>query len=393
MAAKATRQRFKPTIGQKVTLFAEKFAVQAHPSAPDMIYAAEGNRARVYRLVRQKDRRAFALKVFMRAYRDAGLVDGTLRLAGLQSLPGMEAASRRVILPDDPIVADFHDLEFAVLIPWISGQTWFDMLAGAEARKLAVDAGQAMWMSRKFLDVMSGLESRGLAHTDIAPGNVMLDRQRSAVELIDLEDMYFPNLQKPAVVNGGSPGYRHRAGQDLWRAEGDRYAGAVLAAELLILGNRDLSPLVTSEGFFRANATVDDARHRYVRAADWLRQVAPEFATLFAASWNSNRLEACPRLSQLRDAVPARVPEVTRSQVARSEVPEIDGVKWEPWATGPGAQQPPPPPPKTDNYALLLIPPVAFGILLCLVSGHPTPAIVLMLMLFGIIFKAMTKKT
>src|SRR5258708_4178142 len=81
MASSATRRRFTPKVDQKITLFSEKFLVQPHPSAPAMIHAAEGTRAKVYRLARQKDKKPFALKVFRHAYRDAGLVQGTLRLA------------------------------------------------------------------------------------------------------------------------------------------------------------------------------------------------------------------------------------------------------------------------------------------------------------------------
>jgi uncharacterized membrane protein len=299
--------RFSPEVHQRLNLFSEIFSVEAHPSVPGMVHASAGSRATVYRLARLTDRRLFALKVFRHAFLDSKLAAGAARLSAVNELPGLEAAARRMVLPSDPIVASYRDLQYAMLIPWIAGTTWFDILSRARAKQAPFAPALSLRLCQAFLQIMSSLESKGLAHTDISPGNVLLDPQHAKVELVDLEEMYFPDAEQK--TSPGSSGYRHPNCQNFWRADGDRYAGAILAAEILVLCNPELALLATGEGFFADNATSDDSRQRYVRAAPWLRQMAPDFAVTFAKAWHSDSLANCPSLTELRDhALTAPVP-------------------------------------------------------------------------------------
>ena len=57
----------------------------------------------------------------------------------------------------------------------------------------------------------------------------------AAVELVDVEQMYSPKMDRPDVLLAGSPGYAaHRTVHSgLWSSYADRFAGAVIIAEML----------------------------------------------------------------------------------------------------------------------------------------------------------------
>lgn len=57
---------------------------------------------------------------------------------------------------------------------------------------------------------------------------------RVPVVLIDLEGFYAPGMIQPQALPSGSAGYAHQqAAGGLWGLKADRFAGAVLLAEML----------------------------------------------------------------------------------------------------------------------------------------------------------------
>jgi serine/threonine protein kinase len=314
-----TRRRFRPKPGHILSLFEEAYEVQRHPAAPQVAYAAEGARAVVFQLSNSKRQELFALKVFKSKYQDPGLEAIVQRLRPLASLGGMRAAERRVVLPPDPAARDFLDLEYAMLMPWIQGKTWFDVLVDVSKGRVGLQAHGAIAICECFLRVMKGLEQRGVAHTDIAPGNVMVNGPE--VQLLDLEDLYLPEVEPPRYQNRGSPGYRHQSvekGGSLHCQEADRYAAAVLAAEILVLANQVLRRDASDDGFFVGHSRTLIGQERYAKAEPWLRSTAPEFAAVFYRSWYAERLLDCPTLSELHQAI----------SLARQRIPRV-----EPWLT------------------------------------------------------------
>jgi serine/threonine protein kinase len=78
-----------------------------------------------------------------------------------------------------------HKLEYAILMPWIGGQTCFDVLQ--QARKcqfLTIDL--SIRACCLFLQIISGIEAAKAAHTDISPSDVIVDIHNDRVELLDL---------------------------------------------------------------------------------------------------------------------------------------------------------------------------------------------------------------
>src|SRR5262249_3032065 len=146
--------------------------VQVHPSAPRMAYAQEGSRATIFQ-VRDQNGNDFALKVFKQAFRDPRQAEIAGHLAEYRQLPGLRAAHRRAVAAGKPPFAPA--LDHAVVMPWIGGKTWFDVLGQVKASDEHLEVRTAVHLCRRVLDVLRMLEARGAAHTDIAAGNVVID--------------------------------------------------------------------------------------------------------------------------------------------------------------------------------------------------------------------------
>jgi serine/threonine protein kinase len=337
---------FDPNPNDSINLFGRTHVVQPHPRAPHMPYSQLAGRAVVHQL-RDEIGGYFALKVFKKQYRDSNLINATQNLKRLESFEGLRAATRRIVMPSDPAARTYRNLEYAMLMSWVHGKTWYDVLGQAQNEGYSLSKPVAIRLCSRFLQIIEGLETAGVAHTDISPGNVSVELVANDVQLLDLEDVYMPGATAPSQQSTGSAGYRHRSGDEgetFWRREGDRYAAAVLAAELLILVNPNLARKATQEGFFRDHSGTSEGRSRFDEAQPWLEEIAPEFAPVFEHSWFASSLEQCSRISELKapikelaDSIPSEKPVITRISDVRT--PPIPGEwgRWEPidWDTEP----------------------------------------------------------
>jgi hypothetical protein len=328
--------RFKPLPNETILIGGQSYTVQPHPMAPTSPFSAEGRRATVYNL-RGVNGQAFAFKVFKKTFRTPALLESATLLARFSSMPGMLAASRTVIGPSDQAAIDCGDLLYSTLMPWIPGSTWNDVLMDAERGRQCYGLDTGMRLCARFLGVMEALEKEGVAHTDIAPGNLTVSVKSAEVQLLDLEDIYVPGIPQPPVRNTGTAGYRHPSadgGQTTWCQEGDRFATAVMAAEMLILSNPVLGRQSSDTGYFGGDHTTAVGAQRFDAAYPFLRSTAPEFAEVFHAAWLSASLDRCPPASALHKAL--------ASAPAPKQSVQVPGVEWGAFAAPP----PPPPPPR-----------------------------------------------
>lgn len=332
--------QFDPKPNDELALFGEVYWVQAHPSAPHIAYSSYAGRATVYQLRRQ-DGEYFALKVFRNQYRSAYLTGSADHLRKVESLAGLQAAQRRFIPPDDPNAQHYRNLAYAMLMPWIQGKTWYDMLEEA-AKGEYLPVNTALHLCNQFLVTMAGLERAGVAHTDLSPGNVVIDLDKLSIQLLDLEDMYLPGVRRPPQPSRGSNGYRHYrgdAGEDCWRPEGDRYAAAVMAAEILILAHSELAHRASDEGYFTNHYFSVTGAERYKAAEGWLKQVAPDFAKAFKRAWIASTLKHCPRIGELEILLRYQTSSTPRestmpivlSSASDHAVKVARRIRWEPW--------------------------------------------------------------
>lgn len=183
-------------------------------SKDNEVFAMEGGEGTIYQLRDSARNGLFALKVLKPSYRRAngghiGRVAATL--AAHKDRPGLFLGNRLCITKAEfpRLIAEYPDLEYAVLMPWLAGKTWTGyMLNTASGRQYT--AQQAYELALTTAIVLFELESRHLAHTDIAGSNIMLLEERKQVHLLDLEGLFWLREPMPARRSHGSPGYQHR---------------------------------------------------------------------------------------------------------------------------------------------------------------------------------------
>jgi hypothetical protein len=350
--------QFKPAALETVEIFGQPWTVQQHPAVNmPTPYAQEGGRATVFQL-RDPYGRPMALKVFKAGFREPSLAHSGSRLAPLSGMEGMAAAERRVVLLPDTAIQRFPALEYALMMPWMEGETWAERLVRANNTGEVLDLAQAVRLCERFLYVVKEIEAIGDAHTDIACGNVVVHLDSGRVDLLDLEDMYIAGWPPPEQKRGGSPDYCHRAGESVICPEGDRFASALLAAEMLLLTRREFVKYASDTGMF-GSMEHGKAHEHFAEMFPTLRLIAPEFAELFERAWNASALAACPRVSELHASVRALA---DRTQPI-APPPVVGGVIWvkpggqnggqqppvEPWRPTPPTRQVAPPPPSSNS--------------------------------------------
>ena len=233
-----------------------------------------------------------ALKVHKETFREGPHVARAVALDPLTREPGVQAAARRVLTQGR--FQGHSDLVNAVVMPFMPGDTLVAMLGrAAEARECPWRPESGLRRAAAFLRVVAALEERGITHSDLSPGNVMLVpagmhyATDEMVELLDLDDVWGRLMPEQAsLVRYGSPGYQLPAGRGTLStacAAGDRFAALVIATELIALGLQATLPLVTEDGIVLPHVPGAGARVEQIQraapdgAAPILRALADAF--------------------------------------------------------------------------------------------------------------------
>jgi uncharacterized RDD family membrane protein YckC len=307
---------FQPRVGDSLEIDGMPLRVAAHPSAPQVPYGQEGRQGTVYCLESSVGMRA--LKVFAPAYRQPSLSDLSDQLRTFSRLPGLEVCDRIAIVPQRhaALLQYFPDLIYAVLMPWIVGPTWFDIVV----QRLPLSSQHSLILARAMTDMLAAMEASGVAHCDISGPNVILPAFASEqgisagdaiAALVDVEQLFAPMMPRPLPVSAASPGYAHRAASaGIWESAGDRFAGAIMLAEMLGWSNEEVRSASAGEAYFeQGELQMDSNRYRLLRrvlADDW----GETTARLFERAWQSATLDQCPLLSEWGSALPSGGPGV-----------------------------------------------------------------------------------
>src|SRR5204863_3625098 len=133
---------------------------------------------------------------------------------------------------------------------------------------------QSLALGRSLAGVMAAMEQEGLAHCDLSGPNVLLpmlslsfsaQSGQSAVALVDVEQMFGPDLKRPELVPGGSPGYAHKiAPEGMWESDADRLSGAVLLAEMLAWCDERVRNMAWGESYFDPTEMQKDSERYHV---------------------------------------------------------------------------------------------------------------------------------
>jgi hypothetical protein len=314
---------FRPKVNEVTRIGNTEYRFNEHPSAKGMPYGQTGRRATVYQL-QDVQGGLYALKVFTLAFRTPQTEEQAVQIAPYAGLPGMAACSRQVFSPEKyaGLVSAQPDLRYAVLMPWMQGATWQELLI----KRHPLTRGQSLMLAENLLKVLAILEGQGIAHCDLSGPNIMVDPGAfglaqdgtDGLALVDLEDMYAPTLWQPEKLPAGSAGYAHRtAEKGLWSPQADRFAGSVLLAEMLGWCDRDVREAACGEQYFDL-AEVQEPCERYEALVTALEDCwGPNAAGLFVRAWNSATLEECPAFAEWSAAMKVDVPQV---HIARQEV-------------------------------------------------------------------------
>lgn len=304
---------FRPTSGDHLVIRNKSYQFTAHPAANGMVYGQAGRRGTVYQLEDSSGEK-WALKVFENRFREPRLVGQAERIADYVSMPGLQACERRVLTSrrDIKLIRDHIDLAYAVLMPWIDGRTWTELVIGRES----FTPEESLRTARAFVDVLTRLEERGLAHCDLSGPNVILTPS-GTFELIDLEEMYGPELIRPKALPGGSPGYAHKsAPEGIWRDEADRFSGSILIAEMLGFAEEEIRSAAWGEGYFDPDEMQTKCDRFQLLANNLENNCGKDVCYLFERTWFADSLLDCPTFTEWMAVLPESIPEIQKSTSA-----------------------------------------------------------------------------
>ncbi|NMO96275.1 serine/threonine protein kinase [Paenibacillus lemnae] len=333
---------FQPNPGDEIIINGTAYKVGQHPAAPGLAYAQAGRQGIVYQLlpVQGEVHEAKALKVFFPKFRIPAMVYQSDHMATYKDIPGLQVCSREVLTPErnGDLIAGYPDLLYAVVMPWIHGITWFDVIS--DQRNLA--RGDSLMLAKALAAIGSSMEQRGLAHCDLSAPNVMLPffsevelpEGSAAVELVDVEQIYSPKMDRPDVLLAGSPGYAaHRTVHSgLWSAYADRFAGAVIIAEMLGWSDPAVVGKAWGESYFDQHEMQTTCERYFLLKKSLSQRWGQSIADLFGRAWDSQDLSSCPTfgewlvaLSALSEEEPAAVVPETAAAAEAEDKPQVDG--------------------------------------------------------------------
>ena len=280
----------------------KRFRVVEHPNAAGMPHAMEGAKATVFR-VKNLDTREdhYALKLMKKLHRIPYLEELCTKLDALKELPGLVVCERRCLSPSvaQETIDQLYNLKYSILMPWVAGQSWFDVLHLGKKGKSLFSKSQAMQLASNLAQILSGLEQRGIAHCDLSAGNAIIDPGKLQIELIDVEEIYAPGFQEPLFNLMGTPGYQHRTSKHgQWRRKGDRFAGAIMIAEMLGWYDYDVRTSSYGESYFDQREVQSTQCQRFSILHKAISGHHPELANLLQKAWDSTSLDDCPSMHE-----------------------------------------------------------------------------------------------
>lgn len=296
---------FDPKPGTQIDLNGESIeftALEVSGPASTFVYAEAGKEGTVYKVM--KDQRYYALKVFYPEYQNKRLIENTKKLYRFRGLQGFQVAERTVInrksFPN--IIDKFPELNYSVLMPWIEGALWGNLMTD----NYLLEPQKYLKIAKSLTETVSNLEEQGLAHCDLSNNNFIIDQDLFSIELIDIEDMYAPDLPRPIPdVSYGTIGYRTKwiAENGLWGPNSDRFACAILCAEIITWHNKEIRDNKAGDTSFFEDDEIGEISERYHLMKSYLSKLNADLPALFEKAWFSENLDECPPVADWLNVV------------------------------------------------------------------------------------------
>ena len=337
---------FLPRVNDRLLLGTEAYFFTEHPAARGMPYGQTGRKATVFQLQDEEGQKR-ALKVFQAKYRTEENLEKTSDLLRFASMPGLATCERFVISKQQfpSLILQNKDLNYSVLMPWVEGTTWQDVVLN----KISLNRDRCYEIASNLNMVLGSMESLGMAHCDLSGPNIILrpreldDDDEDLVSLIDLEEMYAPKLKRPKTVPAGSAGYAHASTQSgVWSADADRFAGSVLLANMLTWSDSSVVQAAFGEQYFAPNEMQVDCPRYQTLVGSLEKQWGKNTSELFSTAWHSKVLGDCPTFTDWADALSVEIPEIPAPEpepepepVPPMPVPSPSGFTLPPRQTGP----------------------------------------------------------
>ncbi|WP_429375180.1 hypothetical protein [Paenibacillus sp. DS2015] len=323
---------FQPNPGDELFINGAAYIVGQHPVAPGIVYAQAGRQGIVYQLIPVDGtiHEAKALKVFFPKFRIPAMVYQSDNMESFSTNPGLKVCHRDVLTPEKngELIAAHPALLYAVFMPWIYGSTWFDIIT--EQRVLL--RKESLILSKALAAIGSGMEQRGLSHCDLSAPNVMLPyfsdadllEGSSPIELVDVEQMYSPKLDRPEVLLAGSAGYAaHRTvTSGLWSAYADRFAGAIIMSEMLGWCDPHIINAAWGESYFDQREMQNPCERYGLLKRSLEQNWGTNVAELFSRAWDSQDLSSCPTFGEWLVAISSVPEEIPVQNTAK--IPMVD---------------------------------------------------------------------
>lgn len=316
---------FYPEVNQKITIFGDAYSVSPHPMVADIPYGQEGRQAIVYCLSQQGERNSkqLAIKVFKSAFQSQRFNKLARDLTPLAQIPGLSVCHRTVLTSENSseLLSQYPDLANAMLMPWILGPTWVDILLDQKE----LSRSDCYRFALSLAGTLADMEQMGIAHCDLSAANILLPAlagnkamagAEGLIELVDVEQIYSQQFEQPEALPGGSPGYAHQeASAGLWASTADRFAGAVLLGEILGWCDKKVRDEAWGESYFDP-AEMQKRTPRYNTLKDALQTLwgAP-IAELFSRAWDSGSLSGCPSFTEWRTRLQGAGPNEVQPKV------------------------------------------------------------------------------
>jgi len=297
---------FQTEVDSRLVINGDTYMIGEHPFAPGVPYGQEGRQGTVYLLQSEDKRLKKAIKVFRSKLINPSTVHLSSQISKFAAMDGLAACERSTITPHNnpELLAKEPDLLYAVIMPWIEGPTWMDMVLnkGQITRRQSYTAAYAL------AEILVTMEQRGLAHCDLSGPNVMMPmftegrnqvKSSNFVQLIDLEQMFSVQFEKPEYLPAGSPGYAPRyADAKMWNAQSDRFAGAILIMEMLAASTSVFTQHAWGESYFDPNE-LQTHNERYERLIQAVKPIwGAGVVTLMQRAWESDELSQCPTFGE-----------------------------------------------------------------------------------------------
>ena len=279
---------FSPETDTKITILNKEYEFA---TLKGIVYAEIGKAAIIYKI--RNNGLPYALKVFFPNFRFESIKSNASKIAEFRGLNGLSVAVRTILTDEfcGELIGKYPDLHNAVLMPWIQGKAWINYLYN----KTPISKQQSLRLAMNLCAVLSGLEENDLAHCDLSNKNFVISKDYGFIELVDIEDMYGPTFVQPSMLPIGSPGYSHWASSDgLWCSETDRFAGAILLAEILGWSDINIRDHAWGECFFEPGEVQKSCKRFEELKGSLISNWGNDIGNLFEQAWLSKSLVDCP---------------------------------------------------------------------------------------------------